>query len=293
MEIQFLKMHGCGDDAVIIDCFKQPMPRDPDLAVLARKILDRARGVGGNSMVVLSPGTRFRVSARCFSTRGDELSVSCNALRCAARYASDSGTEITQEFSIETPQGDTGMEIIDSMNVRADMGIPLGIDRVSEIREKPLESFSRGIVVEGKGITYTPVSFSSSYGIVFVPDFDFPLPRRSRSIIGNPEFPEDTGIGFVQVYNREEIRLRTWEIPHDGHAGARTRRGTENPASCPASGCAVVASVVSGFVDREVFVHLGGGDVYVQWEEGDNRLYLTGPASYVFTGTFYFEEEKA
>jgi diaminopimelate epimerase len=122
------------------------------------------------------------------------------------------------------------------------------------------------------------VSFGASYGIFFVPAFDFPFRRTAREVVRHPEFPARTGVAFVQVCNREEIRLRVWE-------------GQENGSSCAAAAAAVVAAAVSGFSDREVFVHLAGGDLFIQWKERDNRLYVTGPAAYVFTGTYEFEEE--
>jgi diaminopimelate epimerase len=292
MEIQFLKMQGCGDDTILIDCFKQPKPPETDLGRLARKILDRMRGVGGRSVLLMEAGSRRRLSARSFSPLGEEAPVSCNALRCLARYASDSGAEVSQEFSVEVGGGEIGTRIIDSLNVQVDMGMPLAGEGSAEIHEKPLESFTRSIVVDGKGITYTPVSLDSSFGIVFVQGFDFSLPRLARRLVGHPEFPPDTSVGFVRVFNREEIRLRVWKPLEEGD-GTKNPRGGESPASCPGAASAVVASVVSGFADREVFVHLNGGDVFVQWQESSNRLFLTGPASYVFTGVYYFEEESA
>ncbi len=301
MEIEFLKMQGCGDDTLLIDCFKQSPPPDEQLARLARRMLDRKRGVGANSLLLLSPGRASRISARAFSTSGAAAAVSFNALRCAARYASDSGTSVDRVFPIETPSGDFGVEIIDSVNVRLDMGAPMSRELGTEIREKPLDSFTRAIVVQGKSVTYTPVSLTASYGIVFVPAFDFPFPRTARSILSHPDFPAQTGVGFVQLYSREKIRMRDWQPaggsamemePTAGPLDSHRRGGGEEPASCPAAAAAVVASVVNGFTDREVFVHLAGGDVFIQWDERDNRLYLTGPAAYVFTGTFYFEEEE-
>ena len=107
------------------------------------------------------------------------------------------------------------------------------------------------------------------------------------------------GIGLAQVYSREEMRLKVWGAggsePGDGtlpESGVPApRKGAELTASCPAAAAAVVASVVNGFTDRDVFVHLAGGDVFVQWDEKNNRLSLTGPTAYVFRGTFYFEED--
>jgi diaminopimelate epimerase len=288
MEIEFLKMQGCGDDVILVDCFKQPAPDESSMTLLARRILDRSRGVGANSLLVLSPGSGEPLLARSYLSSGSAAPVSINALRCAARYASDSGASNERRFAFQTPEADIGVEIIDSINVRVDMGTPAAGDGGGELREAPLESFTRTLETGGKNLTYTPVVFGSSYAVVFVPAFDFPLTRTSRSTVRHPDFPAETGLCFAQVYNREEIRLRVWEAEPRGDARGA---GHEGPASCYGAACSVVASVVNGFTDRDVFVHLQGGDVYLQWEESGNRLFLTGPASYVFTGTFYMEED--
>jgi diaminopimelate epimerase len=284
MEIEFLKMQGCGEDAVLMDCFKQPKPRDADLPALAHRILDRRRGVGADSLLLLSAGSGCRIAAHSYNAQGDQVPVSGNALRCAARYASDSGISVDERFPIQTALGPVTTQIIDSANVRVDMGIPLRAGNGGELREKPLESFTRALVADGRPVTYTPVSLGVSYGIVFITLFDFPFLRTARAILASPEFPQDTGVCFVQVHNREEMRLRVWETG--------SVKGFEGLASTAGAASAVVASVVNGFTDREVFVHCKGGDFFVQWGEPDNRLSLTGPAAYVFTGTFYFEESS-
>jgi diaminopimelate epimerase len=171
------------------------------------------------------------------------------------------------------------MQIIDSANVRVDMGVPLSRETAEEIKESNRDSFTRSILVEGRTVTYTPVSLGRPYAMLFVPDFSFPVRKTARAIAKQPDFPEGTGIGFVQVISREEMRMRVWEAD------------TDSPADdCGCAAAALVAAVVNGFADREVFVHLKGGDVFLQWEETDNHIWLTGPSQYVFTGTYDFPE---
>jgi diaminopimelate epimerase len=287
MEIEFLKMQGCGEDTLLVDCFKQQKPRAENCPELARRILDRRCGVGADSLLLLSEGAQSRLAAQCFDARGEEAPVSMNAVRCAARYASDSGIAVDKRFTVETGAGLVASQIIDSSNVRVDLGVPARVGG-GELREKPLESFTKTIVADNKHVTFTPVSLTSSFVIVFVTLFDFSFPHEARAIAASPEFPQNTGICFTQVHNREKIRLRVWEP-----GAARGGKNAEDKSSCAGAAAAVVASVVNGFTDREVFVHCEGGDFFVQWEERDNRLYLTGPAYYVFTGTYYFEEQEA
>jgi len=217
---------------------------------------------------------------RCFDGDGEERAVSCNGARCAARYASDSGVVSSSDFHIQCGPQKFRAQIIDSANVRVDMGMPVSRETAAEIRESLSESFTRAILVNGKSVTYTPISLWQSYAMVFVPNFAFPLRRTAREIASQPDFPEGTGIGFVQVNSREELRLRTW--------GAR---GDAPSDECSCAAAATVAAVVNGFADREVFVQLPGGSLFLQWEESSNRIWLTGPAAYVFTGTYDFTAE--
>ncbi len=279
MEIEFLKMQGCGDDSIILKTAQLPPGFDAHLPAAARRILDRRYGVGGNTLVSMGATGEGDLFARGFDPEGEEPPLSCHAARCVARYASDSGAARSQDFSVRTPDGRLRVQIIDSTNVRVDMGMPMASETHAEIREKPSESFTKNLLVDGRNLSYTPISLGRSYAMFFVPDFSFPVNRTARHIAEQPDFPALTGIGFVQVHSREEMRLRVWEGKGEGPAD-----------ECGAAAAALVASVVSGFTDREVFVRLPGGDVFLQWEESDNHLWLTGPAVYVFTGTYDFEE---
>jgi diaminopimelate epimerase len=275
MEIDFLKMQGCGDDVVVLDGARVPAETPKHLPSLARRILNRKFGVGGNTLVMLGVSAGGVLPVRCFDPEGDELALSCNGARCAARYGSDSGTVSTNDFLIECGAQKLRAQIIDSAHVRVDMGTPFSGEKTAEIRESLRESFTRAILVQGRSVTYTPISLGRSYAMIFAPDFSFPLRRTAREIAAQPDFPDGTGIGFVQVQSREDLRLRTWNAP-----------GEAPEDECACASAALVAAVVNGFTDREVFVHLPGGNIFVQWEESDNRIWLTGPVAYVFTGTY-------
>jgi len=277
MEIDFLKMQGCGDDVVLLDGARVPAETPQHLANLAQRILDRRFGVGGNALLVLGTAAGSVLPVRSLDADGDDLPVSCNGARCAARYASDSGAVSVNDFSIESGSQAMRAQIIDSAHVRIDMGSPFSGEKAAEIRESLRESFTRSIQVEGRSVTYTPISLGRSYAMIFVPNFAFPIRRTAREIAAQQDFPEGTGIGFVQVNSREDLRVRIWDAPGEMQAD-----------QCVCASAALVAAVVNGFADREVFIHLPGGNIFLQWEESDNRIWVTGPAAYVFTGTFDF-----
>lgn len=271
-------MSGCGDDVVVVDCFRQPLVVQTGLDRLARRGLDRGSGVGGNALVLVGPGTAVgRISARAFAPDGSEVDPSGHSLRCAARYATDAGHVTSTEFPIETRRGEVRAQAIDSRNIRLDLGLPMSPAAAAEIRESPASAFHVSLEVDGRLFSYTPVSVGTPFGVFFVPRFDSAVDRTARRIALHPAFPAGVGVAFAQVVDRETMVLRTWE------------RGRRVP-SCSSAAAAVVAAVVNGFCDREVFVRLRGGDLYLEWDEGTNRLHLTGPALYVFTGTYPFEE---
>jgi diaminopimelate epimerase len=280
MEIQFLKMQGCGDDVVVVDGSRVPPEAPAHLPAIAQGILDRSFGVGGNALVVLGTSAAGVLPVRCLDAEGDDFPITGNAARCVARYATDSGAVSSTEFLIDCGAEKVRAQIIDSANVRVDMGLPLSGEKTAEIRESLRESFTREILVQGRSVTYTPISLGRSYAMVFVPDFTFPIRRTAREIAAQPDFPEGTGIGFVQVSSREELRLRTWEAP-----------GEPPTDECACASAALVAAVVNGFTDRELFARLKGGTIFLQWEESDNRFWVTGAGSYVFTGTWDFNTE--
>ncbi len=276
MEIEFLKMQGCGDDSIILRASQLPPGADSLLPDLAPLILDRSFGVGGNALLLMGQSEDGALPVRGFDQQGDEPPLSCHAVRCLARYATDSGAASGDAFVIHTPEGRIHVQIIDSSNVRVDMGMPMSSETQAEIRESPDGSFTRSLLVDGRSLSYTPISLGRSYAMFFVPSLAFPLNKTARRISEQPDFPAGTGITFIKVYSRDEVRLRVWE-------------GGEESDECACAAAALVASVVNGFTDREVFIHLKGGDVFLQWEESDNHLWLTGPAGYVFTGTYDYE----
>jgi diaminopimelate epimerase len=278
VEIEFFKMHGCGDDVVVVDCFRQPLAVQAELPLLARRCLDRGTGVGGSALVFVGPGSSpNHLSARAFQPDGAEGDPSGHALRCAARYATDAGLVSSTEFAIETRRGDVRAQAIDSRNIRLDLGLPMSPAAAAEIRESPATAFTASLEVGGRLLSYTPVSVGTPFGVFFVPGFDSATERAARRIARHPDFPAGAGVAFAQVIDRETLALRSWD---------RVRC----VPSCSCAAAAVVAAVVNGFCDREVFVRLPAGDLFLEWREETNRLHLTGPALYSFTGTYPFEE---
>ena len=248
---------------------------------MAQGMLDRSFGVGGNALIVLGTTAEGLLPVRCLDAEGDDFPITANAVRCVARYATDSGAVSANEFFIECGGQKTRVQIIDSINVRVDLGMPFSRREGRRDPGKPPRVLHARHPRPGPlGHLHTHlagalVRHDLRAGLLVSPSAGprGKSPRRQTS-------PRGHGIGFVQVVSREELRLRTWEAPGEPPA---------DESACAAA--ALVAAVVNGFTDRELFARLKGGALFLQWEEPDNRLWVTGPGSYVFTGTWDFAME--
>jgi len=279
MEIEFLKLMGCGSDLLLVDCRKQPSVQAASVGVLASKILDRRNGVGADLLVLLSLTPEGGPALRTWDPRGEETDPSSGALACAARYGFDAGFARREGFPLEQRSGTVQARIIDSVHSRLTLGPPLAPDTLETIREIPNAPSPRTITLEGKLLPYVAVRFGQSYGVFFTSDLAFHGSAMASKIAAQDDFPPETQIGFVRIDSREALRLKAWQ-----RCGAPDR-GRHAAA-------AVVAAVLQGFSDREVFVHVLRSRLFVQWTEESNVVHLTVPATYIFTGTYDYVEEK-
>jgi len=281
MEINFLKMQGSGNDYIFIDCFKNPKPEEEYLPELAKRINNRHIGVGGNGLVLILPGDEHKLKMRIFNVQGLEIDMCGNAIRCVGRYAFDSGIMLEEKFIIETKIGNMGLQIIDSYNLRVNICAPYIIDNSQEIVERLDIKYTGSIMIDDKEYTFTPLFLVSPHAVLFVTDYNFPIHTIGRKIEKHPRFPIKINVEFVRVFSREEIQIRGW------------KRGVGETYSCSiGASAAVVAAVLNGFTEREVVVHVKGGDLYIEWNEDTNHVFISGPAQYVFSGTYYFDEPR-
>lgn len=279
MDVEFLKMQSCGSDYIIVDCFSKPTPKEKSLSELARKICDRHFGVGGNGLVFIVPGEKHSVRIRFFNNQGFEARIYGDAIHCVGRYAYDTGLIKEKKISIEILSESVHLEIIDSNNVCLDMGPPYLFDNSQELREQTIKEYNASLIIDDKEYTITPLSMGNPHAVVFVKDYNFPVNATGKKIEYHPMFPDHTNVEFVRLINKEEIQIRIW------------KRGVGDILSCEAcAAAAMVAAAINGFSDREVMVHLKGGDLFIEWSEKDNHVFVTGSAVYVFSGSYYFEE---
>lgn len=216
---------------------------------------------------------------RIFNTDGSEAEMCGNGIRCFARYLHDFGLTEKEEFTVETGAGilvpRLQIEAGKVTGVRVDMGEP-----VLEGEKIPVTGFGMNRVIEEdievKGKTYkmTCVSMGNPHCVIFVEDAEaFPIYELGASFESHPAFPRKTNTEFVEVRDRQHVRMRVWE------------RGAAVTLACGTGSCATgVAGVLTGRTDRKVEVELDGGKLTVEWDEATNHVFMTGPAELVFTG---------
>lgn len=272
--MKFTKMNGLGNDFIVIQADTLP-DRAGDLAVA---MCDRHFGVGGDGMVWILPSERADFRMRIINGDGSEAEQCGNAIRCVGKYVYDHRLTEKTEISIETLAGiqTVNLKVIDGIvkEVRVNMGkpvlngkdIPVNLDQSMVIRH-PLE-------VDGKTFYFTAVSMGNPHAVIEVENAaDFPVERVGPMIEAHPLFPRKTNVEFITVHQPTEITMRVWE------------RGAGQTLACGTGACAsVVSSVLNGRTERNVLVHLKGGDLFIEWDEETGCVYMSGPAEEVFQG---------
>jgi len=279
MKIDFVKMHGLGNDFILIDCLSKPLGDSSFLSYLAKKLCNRNFGIGADGLMLILPSSKADLRMRIFNYDGSEAQMCGNGIRCFAKYAYENKLISKNKFTVETLAGIITPELIfkdkEISGIKVDMGIPK-----LKRREIPMEGEDAPTVVDetlkidSKYIfKITCVSMGNPHCIIFVNNVQsIPVNEIGPKIENYPLFPEKTNIEFIQILNKQEINFRVWE------------RGVGETLACGTGACAaLVAAVLNKKTDREATIHLPGGALNIQWAD-DRHVYMTGPAELVFRG---------
>lgn len=274
--MDFLKMNGLGNDFIIVK--HDVIPEDVlDLAV---KVCDRNFGIGADGLVYILPSEKADFTMRIFNSDGTEAEQCGNAIRCVAKYIYDYRLKDSKEISIETGAG-IQLVTITSVNgkavaVRVNMGPPIleGQRIPTVFADTPVKE--KEITIDGQTFRFTAVSMGNPHAVIFVEDLDQQLVKSVGPKIEVHEFfPKKTNVEFVKINNSSEVTMYVWE------------RGVGETLACGTGACATgVASALTGRTDTKVTVHLKGGDLLIEWNQEENVVYMTGPATEVFKGTY-------
>lgn len=278
--MRFTKVHGLGNDFILVNCYEEKIDlgKAPALAVAMCR---RCFGVGADGLVLLLPPQQGDVGMRIFNADGSEAEMCGNAIRCVARYMYEHNMTKKERIRVETPAGMMAPELILEnglvQSVRVDMGEPRLERAEIPMAGRPGCVVGEPLTVGGSSYDVTAVSMGNPHCVIFVPDADrVPLWDIGPRIEKHDVFPRKTNVEFVQVLNRDEVIMRVWE------------RGAGETMACGTGACAtVVACVLNGLTERQVTVCQKEGDLFIEWA-ADNHVYMTGPATEVFTGDYPF-----
>ncbi|MCG6868939.1 MAG: diaminopimelate epimerase [Gammaproteobacteria bacterium] len=270
--LRFTKMHGLGNDFVVIDAIRQSVPVDPDKL---RHIADRHFGVGCDQILMVEParhpGLDFRY--RIFNADGGEVEQCGNGARCFARYVIDQGLTQSHILNVETAAGDIQLRIEDDGRVTVDMGRPR-LDPAQIPFVAPKQAKVYPLSIGDEALEISAVSMGNPHAVVVVEDLDrAPVARWGPMIEHHTRFPARVNAGFLQILRRDLVRLRVYE------------RGAGETLACGTGACAaVVAGRIRGLLDARVEVSLPGGSLSIVWEDERSPVMMTGPATIVFEG---------
>ena len=280
MTFAFTKWQGCGNDFILVNCFQEKIA---DCSTLAKQVCDRHYGIGADGLILILPSEKADFQMRIFNTDGSEAEMCGNGIRCFSRCVYEAGLTSKQEFSVETGAGIMRPKLVFVHGVlqavQVDMGVP-----VLAGNEIPVQGYGKQRVVaepidvEGKTYQMTCVSMGNPHCVVFVDDAEhFPVEVLGTHFEHHEKFPRKVNTEFVQVKDRQHLRMRVWE------------RGAAVTLACGTGSCAtLVASVLNDKTERKAEIELDGGKLLIEWAE-NGRVYMTGPAQKVFAGVFSAE----
>ncbi len=307
MKAEFVKMEGCGNDYVYIDCVGF-VNYYSDKAKLARLISDRHFGVGSDGLIFVNRSKIADFEMEMYNSDGSRGEMCGNGIRCVAKLVYDRGYVPGEKFTVESMGKIKNIEVFTRNGcvetVKVDMGEP--ILEASEVPVKVSEKLltvldapagvkaAVAVPIKAGDVTakVTCVSMGNPHGVIFMDTYEKSGNRAGRPSLESLNlietgpffehhemFPNRVNTEFVEVISPSEIRMRVWE------------RGAGETLACGTGCCAsVVAAVLEGRTERNVTVHVRGGDININWDESDNRIYMTGPAKTVFSGTYEYRE---
>ena len=273
--LPFVKMHGTGNDFVVIGPGEAGRPYD--WPALARATGDRHFGVGHDGLLLVERDQEADFRMRMFNPDGSESEMCGNGIRCFSKYIYDNGLSRQPEMQIRTLAGIQRVRVLaphgTAEEVEVNMGAPVfEAARVPVIADEPVVE-RRPLAVDGWQFQISCVSMGNPHAVAFVDDVGaVPLEQVGPRVERYPWFPRRVNFEVVQVQSRQELAMRVWE------------RGAGVTLACGSGACAVMAVARrQGRVDDTVLIHLPGGDLRLQWD-GKGGISMTGPAAYVFRG---------
>ncbi len=287
MLLNFTKMHGLGNDFVVIDAISQKVDLTTEQV---RFIADRRFGIGCDQLLLVEPphnshdqSIDFRY--RIYNADGSEVEQCGNGARCFARFVREKNLTQKHTIVVETFGGIITLMVNEQDLVTVNMGRPIftpeQLPFVPAVDDSPADnrytltySHTNNRTTEEEMLEFSAVSMGNPHITLKVNDLDsYPVQQIGKMLESHPSFPNRVNVGFMQVINEHQIRLRVYE------------RGSGETLACGTGACAAVANGIShGWLEEQVEVRLAAGSLHIQWQQGEHALMMTGPASFVYEG---------
>ncbi|MGE5632892.1 MAG: diaminopimelate epimerase [Caulobacteraceae bacterium] len=274
--INFVKYHGLGNDFIIIDNTQGSIAMTPEKV---QKMCHRYFGIGGDGVILAEKSKQADVKMVIINSDGSRAEMCGNGLRCLSKFAYEKLGIRKNPLLVETGAGNLTVQLKMSNNVvdtiKVNMGKPIfDFEKIPcTIEKEPIANHP--VKIGGKEFRLTAMYLGVPHTVVFADDIDDESVISNGRIIENSEFfPRKANVNFVKIIKGNEIAVRTWE------------RGAGYTYACGTGSCAsVVAGILNGMLDKEVLVHLRGGDLLISWQQGED-VYMEGPSVEVYEGCY-------
>ena len=272
MRLEFTKMQGLGNDFVVIDAIRQKVHLTPEKI---RFLADRHFGVGCDQVLLVESAHQAHADFRyrIFNADGSEVAQCGNGARCFARFVRDQGLSEKDEIQVDTDAGRLVLRHSDADQITVNMGVPRHAPAEIPL-EAEEERYRYPIEIEGRTWSFGAVSMGNPHAVLLVDDVDFaPVDVLGPRLESHAVFPERVNVGFMQVMDAHNARLRVFE------------RGSGETLACGSGACAaVVVGIEQGLLLSPVKVELPGGTLSIAWQGRGFPVFMTGPAVKVFEG---------
>ena len=274
--LKFTKMHGLGNDYVYMDAINQNIENRTELA---KFVSDRHFGIGSDGLILIYPSKIADFKMQMFNSDGSEAEMCGNGIRCVGKFVYDNGLTDKTTISIETLAGIKILEMKEENGkiklAKVDMGEPiLDPERIPVItQENPVKNLI--LKAEDREFKFSCVSMGNPHAITFIKEDvnNFDICKYGRILEIDKAFPNKANIEFVNIIDDKNLKMRVWE------------RGAGETLACGTGACAVaVSAMLNNYTQRKVTVKLLGGDLEIEWNNENNHVYMTGPATTVFEG---------
>lgn len=274
--MKFTKMHGIGNDYVYVNCFQEEV-KNP--AEVSKYVSDRHFGIGSDGLILIKPSDVADFKMDMYNADGSQGEMCGNGIRCVAKYVYDYGLTDKETISVETLAGIKHLELTIEEGkvalVRVNMGSPELVPEKIPVAVEGERAINVPLEVKGNSYQMNCVSMGNPHCVIFMEEDvrNLNLEAIGPDFENHQRFPKRINTEFVNVLDNQTLRMRVWE------------RGSGETLACGTGACATaVAAMLNGHVQKEVTVHLLGGDLKIQWDGGNAPVYMTGPATTVFDG---------